>query len=284
MPWARIDDGFAHNPKIEAASHAEIGLYVLCLAECSRRLTEGHIDQRLIAVASGHRDDTDTLVDRLVDLKLWVENGDGTYQIPDFLDYNPSAEEVKAKREVDKLRQRTYREKKAHERLQKELSQRDTHRESQRESQAVSPTPVPSRPVPLVVSTDVDTTRRNSGPFSTVDQTTVEHLCHTLADYVANNPENSKRPTVDKAWITDMERMIRIDERTPEQIERCLRWIYEGPGDWWIANIRSPKKLRARFDDLRAQAARKRGATHHTPASDMLGVDIAFAMMKEGAA
>jgi hypothetical protein len=91
---------------------------------------------------------------------------------------------------------------------------------------------------------------------------------------VAADPPGSKRPTVtDDGWVVDMERMLRIDGRSAEQVANAMRWIFEEPdGEFWIANIRSPKKLRAQFDRLRADAMRKRKSRKETPGETAMRV------------
>lgn len=49
-------------------------------------------------------------------------------------------------------------------------------------------------------------------------------------------------------WAKDLDRMIRLDHRTPEGIEAVLRWSQADP--FWQANILSGAKLREKFDQL----------------------------------
>jgi hypothetical protein len=82
------------------------------------------------------------------------------------------------------------------------------------------------------------------------------YLCDLLADAIEK--QGGKRPTVGASWLTDMERMIRIDKRTPAEIERCIYWLTSETDDiaiFWAPNIRSPEKLRSKFDQMRAQSA-----------------------------
>ena len=51
----------------------------------------------------------------------------------------------------------------------------------------------------------------------------VERLCELLADSIAAC--GSKRPSVTVAWRTDMGRIIRLDERSPDDIARVIRWL-----------------------------------------------------------
>jgi hypothetical protein len=82
----------------------------------------------------------------------------------------------------------------------------------------------------------------------------VERLCALLADLVEAN--GSKRPTVTDTWRKECERMLRIDERTPEQVERAIRWCQGNP--FWRANVMAMPKLREKYDQLRLAAQRER--------------------------
>lgn len=63
--------------------------------------------------------------------------------------------------------------------------------------------------------------------------------------------------SITKGWLSDMDRLIRIDGRSTDEIEKVIRWATHdtGNGSWagWAANIRSPGKLRAQFDKLSIQ-------------------------------
>jgi len=61
-----------------------------------------------------------------------------------------------------------------------------------------------------------------------------------------------------KKWVIDIERAIRIDKRTKEQLIECICWIYStDAGDFWIPNIMSGKKLREKFDTMNMQVMKK---------------------------
>jgi len=80
----------------------------------------------------------------------------------------------------------------------------------------------------------------------------ISMLCHLLADLIVVN--GSKRPTVSAAWLKDMDRLIRLDGRTPEQVEHVIRWCQND--SFWQGNIHSPLKLRVQYDKLRLAANR----------------------------
>jgi hypothetical protein len=76
--------------------------------------------------------------------------------------------------------------------------------------------------------------------------------CNLLADLIAAN--GSKRPAVTDKWLSDMERLNRIDERSWEQITKAIEWCQAD--DFWRGNIMSPAKLRKQYDQLRLAAQR----------------------------
>lgn len=65
-----------------------------------------------------------------------------------------------------------------------------------------------------------------------------------------------KRPNISKAWLTEFDRMVRIDERTPEQIKKAIQWAHADP--FWSTNILSPAKLRKQYETLRLKASAER--------------------------
>lgn len=104
---------------------------------------------------------------------------------------------------------------------------------------------------------------RNGGPTPSLTEPVIEpasdvsdaaRLCGLLADLIEAN--GSKRPNVSETWVRDMDRMLRLDSRTPEQVENCIRWSQAD--EFWRANILSPSKLRAKYDQLRLQAIARR--------------------------
>ena len=58
------------------------------------------------------------------------------------------------------------------------------------------------------------------------------------------------------AWARDIDLLIRIDQRTPEEIRRVIDWCQQ-PGGFWGPNILSGRKLREKFDTLAGQMMRQ---------------------------
>jgi hypothetical protein len=90
----------------------------------------------------------------------------------------------------------------------------------------------------------------------------VINACNLLADLIEQN--GSKRPEVTDNWLRDMERLHRLDGRSWEQITAAINWVQND--SFWRANVMSPSKLRAQYDQLRlkAQAQQKQSAVTKT--------------------
>lgn len=95
MPWVKLDDAFWANPKVMAVGNEAVGAYVRILCYCGQHLTDGRIDDaatRLITKPS--------ICKRLASHGLLTKT-DAGWEIPDFLDFNPSkvkVEETRRKR------------------------------------------------------------------------------------------------------------------------------------------------------------------------------------------
>ena len=93
-----------------------------------------------------------------------------------------------------------------------------------------------------------------------------EALSHYLADRIRTN--GNKVRTVGKRWHDAMDRLIRIDGYTPEQIRQVIDWSQGN--EFWAPNILSAPKLREKFDTLKGQMLndRNRQASRPKTAAD----------------
>lgn len=114
MVWFRVDDTLAFHRKALAAGNSALGVWVRAGAQSGHELTEGRVSTDL-ALAIGSRAD----IRRLVTAGLWHQPGhdcpdcppiDNGYVYHDWLQANPSAEQVKAERAAAADRQRRARE------------------------------------------------------------------------------------------------------------------------------------------------------------------------------
>ena len=104
MPWFRVEDSFHGHPKVTDAGNAAVGLWVRCGTYSAQWLTDGFVP---IKIAKGYGNRRE--VEQLLASRLWVP-ADGGYLMPDFLDYNPSAEQVKLDRKRAAEKKRRQRE------------------------------------------------------------------------------------------------------------------------------------------------------------------------------
>lgn len=135
MAWVRIDDGFAQHPKVVGAGPLAIALHVAALCYCNRNLTDGFVPRAVartlldweivdssgiihtLAVTSGMSGNDVTsafVISLLLDAGMWIESDRG-YEIHDYLQYQPSSQDVKEQREKTKVRVNQWRSKKKQE-------------------------------------------------------------------------------------------------------------------------------------------------------------------------
>lgn len=95
-----MDDNFPDHPKVAELTDEAFRLYVEGLCYSSRLLTDGAIPRRL---------GREPQASELVEAGLWdvAEKG---FQVHDFLAYNPSAADVKARREAAQERTKKWRD------------------------------------------------------------------------------------------------------------------------------------------------------------------------------
>lgn len=114
MAWVKLDDQFARHPKVLRAGPLASWLHVCALTYCAQYATDGfvpHVAVNGLADFSGikmppfkgHRGRTVNtpegldFVGELIDAGMWEEVEDG-YRLHDYLDYNPSREQVEKER------------------------------------------------------------------------------------------------------------------------------------------------------------------------------------------
>jgi len=94
----------------------------------------------------------------------------------------------------------------------------------------------------------------------------IHQACNLLADLIEAN--GSRRPVVNDKWLSDMERLHKIDERSWEQITKAIEWCQAD--DFWRGNILSPAKLRKQYDQLRLAAQRNTKQSKFSKTMDWL--------------
>ena len=80
-------------------------------------------------------------------------------------------------------------------------------------------------------------------------------LSELLYKLIKESLPTFKKPIIN-SWANHIDKMIRLDSRTEEQIEYVINWCQKDT--FWQANILSTKKLREKFDTLVAQIKREK--------------------------
>jgi len=73
-------------------------------------------------------------------------------------------------------------------------------------------------------------------------------LAKLLLDLILQRRSEFKIPNLNQ-WCRQIDLLIRVDKRTPAEIEETIRAAQKDP--FWQNNILSPKKLREKYDQLR---------------------------------
>jgi hypothetical protein len=110
MPWVRLDDRFPSHRKVALLSDRAFRLHVSAICWCAENLTDGHISDRELPLVA-HMRGVKATAQQLQNAGLWDRTDDG-WMIHDYLDYNPSREQVIADRKKNAERQERFRQRK----------------------------------------------------------------------------------------------------------------------------------------------------------------------------
>lgn len=184
-----------------------------------------------------------------------LNEADGTLVMPNFMD----AQEAK---QSDRVRQKESRERR---RVGSTVTLRDTPSrnvtERHEESHAVTDGhSVLSRAVPCRAEKEECPPSGVTPPVRPKPEASPE--AHEIAAYLAtailsHQPTAKLRPA---GWAAEIDRAMRIDGRTPEQLRRVIDHAHRSPRVFWRANLRSGDKLREHYDRLESEMAGARAS------------------------
>jgi hypothetical protein len=83
-----------------------------------------------------------------------------------------------------------------------------------------------------------------------------------ISDYLSGKDD---KKTIE-SWASDIEKLIRIDKKSPETIKQVILWA-KTPDNFWFPNIQSGKKLREKYEQLFGKMKTEKGGTS-PPKSD----------------
>lgn len=256
MAWVKIDDGFADHPKMARVGPLGMALQVAALCYCNRYLTDGFIPKavatRLISFDDLAR--PEDVISSLVSAQVW-EEVEGGYLVHDYLEYQPSREQVLAERE--KSRQRVQR----HRQRQREIASNDGGNAGCNAvtNDGVTPTPVPvpepSKEKEIISSSapsGADKPRRSRQVPVLPQDSDAYRLAVHLRDAILARDPTTKVPDNLNAWAIEADRLLRIDGRDLAEAMRLIEWCQRDP--FWSANILSMAKFRKQYDQLKRKA------------------------------
>ena len=142
MPWFKVDDGFWSHPKTAEVSDAATALWVRAGAWSAQHLTDGRIPYSALRFFRARR----RSAAELVAVGLWSDAGDA-FVFHGWDEYQPSKSQVEAKREANRNRVNSWRER-----------QRNAVTEASQVPEG-NASPDPTRPVPSRISTSDEVER-----------------------------------------------------------------------------------------------------------------------------
>lgn len=104
VTWTKLDDSFWSHPKVTKAGNEAAGAYARMLSYCGKHLTDGKVPAEIAQFIARPK-----VIEQLQVFSFIIENGSG-FLIPDYLEFNPSKEQVLAERKKAAERQARLRE------------------------------------------------------------------------------------------------------------------------------------------------------------------------------
>jgi len=98
MGWIQLDDGYAEHPKVVGLSDEALAMEVRALCYVGRRDTDGFVPDACLHLLTRAAASAEVAAELVAAGRWERDDGRGGYWIHDYLDYNPSSEQRKAKR------------------------------------------------------------------------------------------------------------------------------------------------------------------------------------------
>jgi hypothetical protein len=249
MAWTRLDDQFFANPKIVDLSKDAKLLYLCAVTYSAGQLTDGRITPGALRMVAAMVDAERSCADELVAAGLWSSDGND-FLIHDFLEYNPTGAEVRARRQADRDRKRPH----SNEGIQTDSARNPNGNGT--DSKPPVPTPVP---VSQVMSQNV------SGARSGAPNADAEYVAGEMAEILVTAPfVGDSEPDV-------IRQLLRVFDMVPEfpihdgpaLAEIFVNWRGYGkkpPERWHVALLRWMRK--------EVRASRPPAVNGHSPPNE----------------
>lgn len=208
--WVKIDDRMPRHPKVAAVGPLGFALDAAGICYVAEHLTDGFVpagvvhglfDMGEVAAAFGVTSDemVDRIVGRLVAVGRWEPQDGGGWWVHDYLEYNPSAAEVKERRDADAERKREMREARTR-RSERHLRPVDVREESGRTPNGLPPE---SARNPFLSSPSPSPEKSSSSEFSVEVQAEAELKDDDDENELRNDNDPDVRVDSAIEWLTD---------------------------------------------------------------------------------
>lgn len=245
MSWVKICDGAPEHPKwMELAEEPALwaacwGLWISCATYCARQLTDGRVPRAFVLRATPLPGKTATAAaEALVRVGLWTRD-DAGYVFHDWLEHNPPAEKVRAKRAAAAERMSRGRKRSGDDGNDEDVRANFSRTESEQDAKFACEEPQPVRdafatPVPVPLNnTHPAGARVRSGEAEHHSGSTGTGLYTRLYEYHRSvvsryAPVGALRDLGPVAVLhTIRETLLSplLRERTPEELERGLEML-----------------------------------------------------------
>lgn len=99
---------------------------------------------------------------------------------------------------------------------------------------------------------------RGSGASPEGPQEGARRLSLDLLEAIRSHTPAAASRSKPKGWEKDLEKLLRIDKASEEEVRKVIRWAHQGdPSTFWRGNLLSGSKVRQHFDRLSIQARGK---------------------------
>jgi DNA-binding Lrp family transcriptional regulator len=218
MEWVRLYTDILDDEKISKISDFSYKIFTFLLLLCREREAEGEINMTVSDIAWRFRL-PENKVKRAVDelLTIGIISSISPITITKWESRQYKSDNVSER--VKRFRQKN---ETLHETLQnKKCNVIETETETETEQKQ-----------------NINTFLRDSKEFT---------LAYILFDQILSRNPKFKKPNL-QSWSKDIDLMIRVDSRSPDDIRKVILWCQGDP--FWQNNILSAAKLREKFDQL----------------------------------
>ena len=106
MTWWKGDDKSHTNSKLRQVGCIGAGLHFFAISWCASEETDGIVPEAVVPMLAPELTPKarKALVDSLIGAGLWKRVGESSFEVNDYLDYNPSHQSLEKRREAERKR------------------------------------------------------------------------------------------------------------------------------------------------------------------------------------